>query len=87
LKVSSIFAENTVMINVTIGKSKPQEKPFPKLMTAFDGNLIAIFYRPKIGTILYVEHETDFYKVGVFLNDWEMHGFTDYNEPITLQNA
>jgi len=73
------------MINVTLGEVKPQtEKPFPKLMSDSKGH-IYYFTMEKIGVPLNdpdypseISHSN--------LKSWGMQFFTDYNEPITLQN-
>ena len=71
-------------INVTIGESKTQEKPFPKLM------------RNQYGEIFFMVRER--YGLPLTGNEWSyldkdfadfteiLYDFTDYNEPITLQN-
>ena len=81
------------MIKVTIGESKPQEKPFPKLMK---GKIL--------GSIVYVFEKVDAEKYHVlyvygfgqdklFTHSYEFNLFNeanpheDYNEPITIQNA
>ena len=70
------------MINVTIGESKPQEKPFPKLMTnsPVDG---WVGYFTDDGVAFWL---TGPYK-GQYSEKVNMAGVTDYNEPITIQNA
>ena len=77
------------MINVTIGESKPQEKPFPKLMISNDGKSIVFFFNPnfgfpiKDGDNLFANATYEYNAAGL----WNLHLFTDYNEPITIQNA
>ncbi len=79
------------MINVTLGEAKPQEKPFPKLMksNANQYTLIALFTSKNEGTVLFDDNkiEEDRYEIGHYSIGWSMNKFTDYNEPITLQNA
>lgn len=74
------------MINVTLGEAKTQkEKSFPKLMIS-DRETIVLFHKPEYGFVI---------KPGVSTNNtitdspegWKMDLFTDYNEPITIQNA
>jgi hypothetical protein len=71
-------------VKITIGESKTREKPFPKLMKG-KNNEIVYFYESKVGFPL----DGKGYDV---INDrfhlsWNMSGFTDFNEPITLQNS
>lgn len=70
-------------IKVTTGEAKPKaSNHFPKLMRSSLGRIV-----------LFVEH-----KKGIQINtactegphyceNWAMGDFTDYNEPITIQNA
>jgi len=75
------------MINVTIGESKTQEKPFPKVMKDENGDIF-FFVREKYGLPL-----TDF-KNEVLSFDNENFAdfssnyrkFTDFKGSITLQN-
>jgi hypothetical protein len=70
------------MINVTIGKSKTQEKPFPKLMKQLDTGWVMLFLDEK--TCIHIE---GIYK-GELVENYSIDGQTvDFNEPITLQNA
>lgn len=73
------------MINVTIGESKTQsEKPFPKLMISELGTIV-LMSSHCCGTVV---HERSMcYGIGHSSSGWQMRSFTDYNEPITLQNA
>ena len=75
-------------IKVTIGESKTQnEKPFPKLMKSNYG-FIVLFYREKCGVLLDRGNcEKGSIGIGDYNETWKMDIFTDYNEPITLQNA
>lgn len=72
------------MIQVTIGESKTQApKKFPKLMihndgtiTRFESNAVGVhIYSPLRNCVLWEKCN------GIF-----MAGYTDYNEPITIQN-
>lgn len=81
------------MINVTVGEQKTQEeKPFPKLMIGKDSEDYTIIYaigKYENGGIQGVCISTtckDNYH-GEYYTDWDFDYFTDYNEPITLQNA
>ena len=68
------------MINVTLGEVKTQEeKPFPKLMIS-DSGIIVYFTSNRCGIALNDELLTD------YSEEWNMQFFTDYNEPVTLQN-
>jgi hypothetical protein len=79
------------MIKVTIGESKPQEKPFPKLMKSNLGQILfAELVNPDndnwlIGTLLH----TNNHPIGNsnHSDSWCREKFTDYNETVTLQNA
>ena len=76
------------MITVTLGEAKPQEKPFPKLMiSALSPNTkddLVLFLSEKCGVKLSGSGGTI---IGEYSKDWWMEYFTDYNEPITIQNA
>lgn len=73
------------MIKVTLGEVKPQEeKPFPKLMKHNNSDLIVLFQRYKEGVVLY---SGSGHEVGENSKTWNIENFTDYNEPITIQNA
>lgn len=78
-------------IKVTPGEAKTQtEKPFPKLMI-----------NHKFGSIILASSETERHltgvmiivgdassdRVGEYSEIWKKWEFTDYNEPITIQNA
>jgi hypothetical protein len=73
-------------IKVTLGATEntQQEKPFPKLMKGSD-ELIVFFYVYEKGTVIQDPLEPDFV-VGEYDDNWDMSAFTDYNEPITIQN-
>ncbi len=76
------------MINVTLGEAKPQEKPFPKLMISCDGRepewIIEVHKKDEKVIAI---HRAGLYK-GDIATEFELNNeFTDYNEPITLQNA
>jgi hypothetical protein len=74
------------MIKVTIGESKTQEKPFPKLMKSnLSGDLCLVFENESkdgyIGLNLTGKH------AGIVGFRFVAKNCTDYNEPITIQNA
>jgi len=71
------------MITVTVGEQKPQEKPFPKLMKSSTG-AIFIFYCPKVGIPITGSYGD--VRLKGWAESWVMDQFTDYNEPITIQN-
>ena len=79
------------MIKVTVGEQKTQEvKPFPKLMIATkmclpDKGIIVLFSSECVGVVLYTPN--DYRNVGYTSDSFAMECFTDYNEPITLQNV
>ena len=77
------------MINVTVGEEKTQsEKPFPKLMISYKHKSVILATskdgKHLIGTLLYVGTSCD--NFGEHDTTWLESNFTDYNEPITLQN-
>ena len=70
-------------INVTIGESKPQEKPFPKLMLKKgSGGIVYLFHSKFECTIIANGSIGKTYKENYDLTIY----CEDYNEPITLQN-
>lgn len=81
-------------INVTLGEAQTQEKDFPKLVkfTYKEGNYVILLMTGNSkGVVLSVNILSNIDckdKVG---NLWDVKGelsgkFTDYNEPITIQN-
>jgi hypothetical protein len=69
-------------VNVKIGESKPQNiKPYPKLMESIGGRLVFMI-NDKIG----FQINTAFDDGPHYFTDWHMDDFTDFNEPLTLQN-
>ena len=72
------------MIKVTVGEQKTQsEKPFPKLMVATKGiweNQKCLFVEKGKGMLVGP-------KEFGYASNFDETDFTDYNEPITLQNA
>lgn len=74
-------------INVTLGEVKTQNnKPFPKLMkwNKPERELVVLFQSLKSGTVLF--STSIHWRMGDASDDFDMSQFTDYNEPITLQN-
>ena len=79
------------MIKVTLGEFEMQEKPFPKLMIATekgakDKGIIVFFFENRNGVVLETVKGSDKYQ-GFYSDVFIMDCFTDYNEPITIQNA
>jgi hypothetical protein len=73
-------------INVTLGEVKPQEeKPFPKLMKGSEGTLV-MFFKSGQGTVISTNKPNIPLLTGEYYKGFTMSEFTDYNEPITLQN-
>lgn len=70
------------MIKVLLNKA-PKEKKFPKLMV--DNGLVVLFYEPCVGTCINPGKSAN--SIGSYRTDWYMLCFTDYNDPITIQNA
>ena len=83
------------MIIVTIGESEPQVKPFPKLMIGTRNQFIVLALGPSDNgegryRVLYIDgySESMIFKLNEdFLLFSDANPFTDYNEPITIQNA
>ena len=73
------------MINVTLGEAKTQEKPFPKLMINAKG-CIRLVYPNGDSTIMVSANGRDVFSYQAKY-EWFAGDFTDYNAPITLQNA
>lgn len=74
-------------INITLGEVKTQkEKDFPKLMVWCnkDEFFIVLFTLPKKGVV--VSSNIQQWNIGDYDDDFDPKQFTDYNEPITLQN-
>jgi len=74
-------------IKVTLGATEKtqQEKPFPKLMVAKNTGRVVFFLEPNNGVQLNTIFEHDD-KEPHYDDSWIMSDFTDYNEPITIQN-
>jgi hypothetical protein len=74
------------MVKVTLGEQPAQsEKPFPKLMKRTTDDSIFYFFKPRVGLPLTGTNPECF--SDKWASSWIMDFFTDYNEPITLQNA
>jgi len=72
-------------VKVTTQRDAVQkEKPFPKLMIGKDLDLIIFFIKNEKGVIMWAK--PTHCKISLYREDWDMDKFTDYNEPITLQN-
>ncbi len=76
-------------VKVTLGEAKTQtEKPFPKLMKSSETGNIVLFHTLEKGTIISLgEYAGNPYHIGEYSSSLNMMIFTDYNEPITIQNA
>lgn len=78
------------MIKVTLNEeSKQKEKPFPKLMTLKKWGGVFYFVDKKSCFCLKKDNIPDnAWSDGEYYGDGiDFPSFTDYNEPITLQNA
>lgn len=78
------------MIKVTLDdQPKQDEKPFPKLMVlggSTSSGTIVLFQKPNCGIVVHgMGHYNE--QTGYFTRDWYMPHFTDYNGPVTIQNA
>jgi hypothetical protein len=65
-------------------QTEQKEKPFPKIMISKSTGNIILFEKNKAGTCI-VSKELNI-QIGSYSDTWTMSNFTDYNEPITLQN-
>jgi hypothetical protein len=79
------------MITVTVGEQKTQEKPFPKVMISDLGQII-LAIEPSIGRedlLTGYLLKSNGYPIGEngFTKNWSREKFTDFNDPITIQNA
>lgn len=83
-------------IKVTLGEAKPQnEKSFPKLMIGTDDSIIEVLKSPnEIGISPVVIRKIGSNQFGftdIYVFDFTVINgsvkYTDYNEPITIQNA
>lgn len=77
------------MIKVTVGEQKTQsEKPFPKFVV-YDGgkNIVELWEHPIEKGVLIGIHRSGEHKGLICLGFNCDESCTDYNEPITLQNA
>jgi hypothetical protein len=72
-------------IKVTLGATEntQQEKPFPKLMVSTKSNIIVFMLSKGVGVSLSAKAP---YEFGYYTDEWASDNFTDYNEPITIQN-
>jgi hypothetical protein len=81
------------MIKVTVGEQKTQsEKPFPKLMIVSEKNIadtgtIVIVKSKDFSSVTVIHSPDNYWPIGHAYTPISMDYFTDYNEPITLQNA
>lgn len=76
------------MITVTLGDKPQQEsKPFPKLMVGKNAYIGTIVFFSEESTGVALVEGNNCAGVGAYANNWPMNYFTDYNEPITIQNA
>ena len=73
------------MLNVKLGEVKTQTKPFPKLMFCED-SLVEVYEFEDSRTGYAAIHRRGYHS-GKLINHFHLDGLTDYNEPITIQNA
>mgnify|MGYP000296441131 FL=1 len=75
-------------IKVTLGATEntQQEKPFPKLMASEGEKFVVLFTKSKCGFVVLDSDDEDIRPIGYYSENWVMNLFTDYNEPITIQN-
>jgi hypothetical protein len=74
-------------IKVTLGATEntQKEKPFPKLMKSTISSAIVYFTEIECGLVVVEGEEGGSFNSAPY--GWDMAIFTDYNEPITIQNA
>lgn len=74
-------------IKVTLGATEntQKKKPFPKLMINNDTGRIVYFLSERKG-ICIVSGNSNESRTDHFWEEWAMSFFTDYNDPITIQN-
>lgn len=75
------------MIKEVTNKKESMKAEFPKFMIGSMGNIIlatSIRGNRICGTIVSIGKSTC--EIGEYSDDWDLFRFTDYNEPITLQN-
>ena len=70
-------------INVTIGESKTKENAFPKIMISPHKDYVVFVNEENQGIVIWSTWKE--FPIGT-AKKWSLHNFTDYNEPITLQN-
>ena len=77
------------MIKVNVSEQKTKiKKRFPKLMNSKITGNIVFFEKHGVGTVIHLgERNDDAWVMGEHSDDFDMTTFTDYNEPVTLQNA
>lgn len=81
-----LFNLYTMAINVILGEVETQtEKPFPKLMKEKESGHLFYFHRKCVG--LPLQDPARFSDNPDWAYSWIMDCFTDYNEPVTIQNA
>ncbi len=64
-------------------KSKPSEKPFPKLMICSATGVIVLMISPEKGTVV---GGSSALEIGDYFGDWNYFTFTDYNGAVELSN-
>ena len=77
-------------IKVTTPETKQDVKPFPKLMIAVNGisyNGTVVLFDSECRGVIVKGSGINTNDTGCFFNDFVMSDFTDYNEPLTIQNA
>lgn len=80
-------------VKVNLGEVKTQEvKPFPKLMSSVNGTIIEVLTQPDHAgnATVIVRVNKDHFRLGLVEPFCVIDGpvkFSDYNEPIIIQNA
>lgn len=80
-------------VKVNLGEVETHEaKPFPKLMSSVNGTIIEVLNQPDHAgnATVIVRVNKDHFRLGLVAPFRVIDGpikFTDYNEPITIQNA
>lgn len=77
----------TIKVALGATENMQQEKPFPKLMISKSGRIVYFISTGKGLQLNYHKDSTyEENRVPNWDDCWDMRNFTDYNEPITIQN-
>ena len=74
------------MIKVITGNQELKESAFPRVMTLTDDGGVFLFLS-KDKAVCLSPGNCDNWETGEYYDGTNINAFTDYNEPITIQNA